>query len=99
MSLSYQVADLEQAVDGAARLLEAIEAGLFDEEDVPKVGASTRAILSKVSERLRLLYFALIGERDPGLLHCRQTAAPQVPGLHPSTDVLLEVDATPRRPR
>ena len=95
VSLSYLVAELEQATEGAAQVLEAIEAGLYDDEDVPKVGASSRAILSLVSERMRLLYFALIGERDPRLLYCRHTAAPEaLAGLPPTAD---EGAATPSR--
>lgn len=96
VSLAFVLADLEQAVDGVARLVEGVEADHFHEADVRVVCRSAVAMLSLIADRLRVGYLAVIGERDPKLLHSRHTSAPvALPGLPPTQDVVLEAEVLP----
>lgn len=99
VSLSYVLADLEQAIDGIARLLEGVEAYHYEEAEVRVVCRSAVSLLSLAAARLHATCEA-IATGDPGPLHSRHTAAlPPDAAPEKTPDVVLRTTRSHPAPR
>jgi hypothetical protein len=87
VSLSFELTDLEDAIEGAVILAECLVTYQLNEDQMIRVPAAIVAALVQVQTRIRQLRRVVRGERDAAEVRTRHNAVMSRPGDDP--DILL----------
>jgi hypothetical protein len=90
VSLSFELTDLEDAIEGAVILAECLVTDQLNEDQMIRLPAAVVAALVQVQTRIRQLRRVVRGERDAREIRNRHNVALEDPG--DGDDILLGVD-------